>query len=52
MTKSIQFRQLFASRMHRENMLRTLLQRMEIAKQTGNRTLLVQLQQEKRTLGL
>lgn len=52
MSKSVQFKQLFASRIHRENVLRTLLQRMETAKQTGNRTLLVQLEQEKRALGL
>lgn len=52
MNRSMQFNQLFATRMHREHLLRTLVQRMEVAKQTGNRTLLIQLAQEKRALGL
>lgn len=39
-------------RLHRENMLRTLLHRIEIAEAMGNRVLVEQLRKEKRELGL
>jgi hypothetical protein len=39
-------------RLHRENMLRSLLHRIEIAEATGNRVLVEQLSKEKQELGL
>lgn len=39
-------------RQHRENMLRTLLNRIESAKAKGDQALIEQLEQERRYLGL
>jgi hypothetical protein len=40
-----------AGRLHRENMLRTLLHRIEVAEATGNQALVEQLKKEKQELG-
>ncbi len=52
MNMNRQLAQQEARRMHRENMLRTLLQRLEAAKASRNETLIEQLEQEKKELGL
>lgn len=39
-------------RLHRENMRRTLIQRMEVAKVNGNQQLVEQLEKERLSLGL
>lgn len=38
--------------LHRENMLRTLFQRMEVANAKGDQTLIKRLEQERQELGL